>query len=1089
MADTSVGVTPGSGADIDTRTESTNGNHRQVVVIGDPTTNAGVAPVDATNGLKVNVGSSTLPTGAATSAKQDTGNTSLSSIDTKLTDNATQTTLATRLSESDFDTKVGSLTETAPASDTASSGLNGRLQRLAQRITSLIALLPASLGQKTKTNSLAVTLASDQDALPITDNGGSVTVDGTVAATQSGTWTVQPGNTANTTAWKVDGSAVTQPISAASLPLPSTAATSTKQSDGSQKSQIVDGSGNVVTVTGNKLDVNATASLSGSSVPISGASTAVGVAIVDNSGNQINSFGGGTQYAEGDDISTGVPPTGTVTMTRNDNDDTAYPIKSHVGSIFVEQINNSVDVRTTDFLDIKLLSTTNPGVRADVNISNELLVKHTDAIDVNLQAGNGTDITQTGGALDVNIASGSSSGTQYAELNTTSPATGTVALGRYLSSPPGTLTDGQLSAPLMDGYGQLKVVPVGTVTVQDGGGSLTVDNGGTFAVQAAQSGTWNVTNISGTVSLPTGAATAAKQPALGTAGTSSSDVITVQGRASMTPLLTDASATTQPISAASLPLPSGAATSAKQDTGNTSVASIDTKTPALGQALAAASVPIVLTAAQITTLTPPAAITGFSTSTKQSDGSQKTQVVDGSGNVIGSTSNALDVNIKTNVTQASTVSSNNSSTAVLAGGAVFTGTADDCLAYSEVRITVIASHASATDGLSIQQSSDSTNWDITDTYTIAATTGKTYVIPRQARYMRVVYTNGATLQTSFRLQTILNRTGTVASSQRASDAYTNETDLQEMWSFNSVWNSAAWDRVRSIINATNSVGTGIVAAGMVAQFDDVSPTAITENQFGNARMSANRNLYNTIRDAAGNERGANVSAGNALLVDASATTQPVSYATTGSGTATGALRVEVANNGTGVIGLNTGTNSIGKISDITTSVVPGTAATNLGKAEDAAHTTGDTGVFTLGVRNDTLADVTNTTADYSQYSTDIKGRLITAGAPRSLKGNAQVQLSNTTTETTILAATASTFHDVYGIILANTGASTTKVSLRDDTAGTVRAIIEVPTLETRGFMLPVDSAINQTAVNKNWTAQCGTATTALEVTVFYVSMV
>lgn len=34
-----------------------------------------------------------------------------------------------------------------------------------------------------------------------------------VQAAQSGTWTVQPGNTANTTAWKVDGSAVTQPVS------------------------------------------------------------------------------------------------------------------------------------------------------------------------------------------------------------------------------------------------------------------------------------------------------------------------------------------------------------------------------------------------------------------------------------------------------------------------------------------------------------------------------------------------------------------------------------------------------------------------------------------------------------------------------------------------------------------------------------------------------------------------------------------------------------------------------------------------------------------------------------------------------------
>lgn len=67
-------------------------------------------------------------------------------------------------------------------------------------------------------------------------------------------------------------------------------------------------------------------------------------------------------------------------------------------------------------------------------------------------------------------------------------------------------------------------------------------------VPAAQSGTWNITNISGTVSLPTGASTAAKQPALGTAGSASSDVITVQGITSMTPLKTDGSGVTQPVS-------------------------------------------------------------------------------------------------------------------------------------------------------------------------------------------------------------------------------------------------------------------------------------------------------------------------------------------------------------------------------------------------------------------------------------------------------------------------------------------------------------------------------------------------------------
>lgn len=56
--------------------------------------------------------------------------------------------------------------------------------------------------------------------------------------------------------------------------------------------------------------------------------------------------------------------------------------------------------------------------------------------------------------------------------------------------------------------------------------------------------------------------------------------------------------TTQPISAASLPLPSGASTGAKQDTGNTSVANIDTKTPALGQAVMASSSPVVIASNQ-----------------------------------------------------------------------------------------------------------------------------------------------------------------------------------------------------------------------------------------------------------------------------------------------------------------------------------------------------------------------------------------------------------------------------------------------------------------------------------------------------------
>jgi hypothetical protein len=55
---------------------------------------------------------------------------------------------------------------------------------------------------------------------------------------------------------------------------------------------------------------------------------------------------------------------------------------------------------------------------------------------------------------------------------------------------------------------------------------------------------------------------------------------------------------TQPVSLAACPLPTGAATSAAQGTGNTSLGNIDTKTPALGQATMANSRPVVIASNQ-----------------------------------------------------------------------------------------------------------------------------------------------------------------------------------------------------------------------------------------------------------------------------------------------------------------------------------------------------------------------------------------------------------------------------------------------------------------------------------------------------------
>lgn len=73
--------------------------------------------------------------------------------------------------------------------------------------------------------------------------------------------------------------------------------------------------------------------------------------------------------------------------------------------------------------------------------------------------------------------------------------------------------------------------------------------------------------------------------------------------------------------------------------------------------------------------------------------------------------------------------------------------------------------------------------------------------------------------------------------------------------------------------------------------------------------------------------------------------------------------------------LPTGTNSIGNIGTITTSVTPGTAAANLGKAEDGAHTTGDVGIMALAVRNDANASLSGTDLDYTPIAVDAAGNL------------------------------------------------------------------------------------------------------------------
>lgn len=226
-----------------------------------------------------------------------------------------------------------------------------------------------------------------------------------------------------------------------------------------------------------------------------------------------------------------------------------------------------------------------------------------------------------------------------------------------------------------------------------------------------------------------------------------------------------------------------------------------------------------------------------------------------------------------------------------------------------------------------------------------------------------------------------------------------------------------WNRVRSISNATNSTGTGLTAAGILAQFDDVSPTSITENQFGNLRMSANRNLYGTIRDAAGNERGLNISSRNAALVEG--------------GTASGSA----------------------------IAAAPLTIGGRAASANPTAVTDGQ---------------VVNTLHD-------LKGRIIAnLGQFRDLRSKQTTTISASTSETTIGTAVASTFLDLVALVISNTSAAAARVDIRDTTAGTVLFSLYIPAGDVRGFVLPGVS-IPQTTINTNWTAQSSASVTDLRI--------
>lgn len=341
------------------------------------------------------------------------------------------------------------------------------------------------------------------------------------------------------------------------------------------------------------------------------------------------------------------------------------------------------------------------------------------------------------------------------------------------------------------------------------------------------------------------------------------------------------------------------------DATDTSVASIDTKTPALGQALAAASVPVVLTAAQVSTLTPPAAISGFATSAKQD-----TIIghVDGVETLLGTidadTSTLAATDFATEAKQDDIITAIG---AIPGGGGVqYTEGDTDSSATGTVAMMEVGSdtlqpiQGTVAGGLLVNLGS---NNDVTVTGSVTADLGANNDVTVTGT-VDLGATDNAVLDTI------------------AAKDFATQTTLAAM-------------------NAKMVTGTDI---GDVTINNASGASAVNIQDGGNTiTVDGTVGVSGTVavtQSGTWDEVGINDS-GNSITVD---------YATTGSGTATGALRVELPTNGTGVIA------TVGAVTAITNALPAGTNA--IGKlAANSGVDIGDVDVTSISAGTNLIGDV------------------------------------------------------------------------------------------------------------------------------------
>ena len=701
-------------------------------------------------------------------------------------------------------------------------------------------------------------------------------------------------------------------------------------------------------------------------------------------------------------LSTGSNTIGKVKITDGTNDLSitaggAMPISDDGGSITVDGTVGITEINTDD-LDTGAGTDTQAiiGIAIPGSGGHSLWDES-----IKLKDGSGTSISSTGSALDVNIASGVTLEVNLDEANDS------VQVYGY---------DGTVNRAIKT----------------DTSGNVQVDVLNT-SIPVTQSGTWNVTNVSGTVSLPTGAATettlASADTKLGTIDTDTGNIAT-----------------------------STSSIDTKLSTTNTKLTDIETNTDAL---------------ATVTKTTVGAdigldvnVVSGSTSATQYQDG---TAVAGGQeGNVMLGTDGAnlqfvatdSSGNLQVDVLsggggQSNSVDSNNSTTSSLGSGATFTGTATDVSAYNTVSIMLSTDQDSATNGMSFQFSTDGTNWDDSSDFAYDVSvngTSRRFQFPVTGKYFRVKFTNGAVAQGHLRIQTILHNTNILTS-------------------IHPIDGSLSLDRsatlVKSVIAGETTAGGGSFVNVKVDPSGSIQTVA---NQDTHDSLLCNANIQVGDVDVSSGNPVPISDAGGSITVDGTvAATQSGTWNVnnvsgtvslpTGAATETTLSAVDTK---LGTIDADTGS-ILTKITDVETNTDSLAGLTNTTVAADVGLDVNIIGGVTLAVdlseANDSVLVYGNDGTNNQKIKTDSSGNVQTdivgslpagTNAIGKLAANSGVDIGDVTVTNSAFGATQSgtwNITNVSGTVSLPTGAATAANQLAD------------------GHNVTVDNASGASAVN------------------------